>query len=210
MGPGGPQQPHHPPYGHQQPPQGYPQGGYPPQQPGMPLGYASPMPGGMPAGQGRVIDIGEIARRQRAVMFCLLAYIALILIQLAINGAVPANNASTGGKNSDMTGVAMVVGFVGLGVIVTTTVFVFRLALSLYDQGLGVLLGILTIIPCVGIVVLLFVNAKATGILRRHGISVGLMGANASQIPPVGTMSREFAQRQAPGAYPQQGGYPPR
>jgi len=45
-----------------------------------------------------------------------------------------------------------------------------------------VLLGILTLIPCIGLIVLLVVNGKATGILKQNGIKVGLLGANLSQI----------------------------
>jgi len=56
-------------------------------------------------------------------------------------------------------------------------VFVFLLATKLYGTALGVLLGILTIIPLVGLIILLIVNAKAIKILRAAGIDVGLLGA---------------------------------
>jgi hypothetical protein len=59
---------------------------------------------------------------------------------------------------------------------------VFLLAIKVYSTGVGVLLGILTLVPCIGLIVLLIVNGKATGILKQNGIKVGLLGANLSQI----------------------------
>ena len=35
--------------------------------------------------------------------------------------------------------------------------------------------------PYIGLIVLLVVNGKATGILKQNGIKVGLLGANLSQ-----------------------------
>ena len=61
-------------------------------------------------------------------------------------------------------------------------VFVFLLAIKVYSTGIGVLLGILALIPCIGLLVLLVVNIKATGILKKNGIKVGLLGANLSKI----------------------------
>jgi hypothetical protein len=56
-------------------------------------------------------------------------------------------------------------------------VFVFLLATRVYGIILGLLLGILTFLPCVGLVVLLVVNGKATSVLRQNGFRVGLLGA---------------------------------
>jgi hypothetical protein len=39
------------------------------------------------------------------------------------------------------------------------------------------LLGILTLLPCIGLITLLVVNAKATAILKAGGLKVGLLGA---------------------------------
>jgi hypothetical protein len=70
--------------------------------------------------------------------------------------------------------------------LVTAAVFVFMLALSLYNTATGVALGVLTLVPLVGLIVLLIINGKATNVLRDHGIRVGLMGARLSQIPSPG------------------------
>jgi hypothetical protein len=68
------------------------------------------------------------------------------------------------------------------------------LAIGIYNTALGIVLGILTLVPLVlgiltlvplvGLLVLLAVNNKATTILRSHGLKVGLLGADPKQIPP--------------------------
>jgi len=56
------------------------------------------------------------------------------------------------------------------------------LATKLYSTVLGVFLGLLTLIPILGFLVLLTVNGKATRMLKKYDISVGLLGANLSKI----------------------------
>ena len=66
--------------------------------------------------------------------------------------------------------------------LVLGAVFVFLLSIKIYGTGLGIVLGILSLVPLVGLVVLLIVNGKATGVLKQNGIKVGLLGANLSQV----------------------------
>lgn len=66
--------------------------------------------------------------------------------------------------------------------VIVATVFVFLLSIKVYGTGLGIVLGVLTLIPCVGLIVLLVVNGKATSVLSRNGIRVGLLGADRGQI----------------------------
>jgi hypothetical protein len=108
----------------------------------------------------------DIAKQQRAIMICILAYIVLVIL----NFVAP-------------TIVALFVGLAALAVVVTSAVFVFMLAMTVYGTGAGIVLGILTLVPLVGLIVLLIVNGKATKILREYGINVGLMGADMSQVP---------------------------
>lgn len=127
----------------------------PPLQP-VALGYAPPQRN----------DLRMIAIRQKGVIWCLLGYLGAIALQwvltpeLAVLGAVAAVAAS-----------------------VTAAVFVFMLAITLYGAGAGIALGIVTLIPLVGLIVLLVINGKATRELRQHGIKVGFMGANLNQVP---------------------------
>ena len=60
--------------------------------------------------------------------------------------------------------------------------FVFLLATKVYGTGLGILLGLLTFIPCIGLLVLLIVNGKATRVLKENGFKVGLLGANLAEV----------------------------
>ena len=70
---------------------------------------------------------------------------------------------------------ALIVGVVG-------AVFIFQLAMRVYSSTVGVVLGILTLVPLVGLIVLLIVNQKATAILTSNGIKVGLLGARSADI----------------------------
>lgn len=110
-------------------------------------------------------DLKAVATYQKGILVCILIYLIAVICQFAI----PADLRPLLG-----------LGVVGVGVV--GTVFVFLLAIKVYSTGMGVLLGILTLIPCIGLVVLLIVNGKATAILKENGIKVGLLGADLSQI----------------------------
>lgn len=60
-------------------------------------------------------------------------------------------------------------------------VFVFMLSTKVYSTAVGVLLALLTFLPCIGLLVLLIVNGKATNILKQNGHKVGLLGAKLSE-----------------------------
>lgn len=106
-----------------------------------------------------------IAFNQKAIILCILVYLILVAVQFAI----PEES-------------RIYLGFALIPLGITATVFVFLLATKVYSTGMGVLLGILTLIPCVGLIVLLIINAKATNTLKSHGIHVGLLGASSSDI----------------------------
>lgn len=131
---------------------------YAPQQ----LGYA-PRPAG--------VDLRTIALRQRAILYCILGYVALFLAQFAFP--------------PDVRFVPMLLAF---AVSIAASFFVFTLSIALYNTGTGIVLGVLTLVPYVGMIVLLVINGKATNVLRQHGIRVGLLGAPTSQIPAPGTV----------------------
>ena len=139
----------------------------PPVMPAPPL---APQPLGYAQADARA-DLRTVAIRQRAIMYCILAYIVAAILRFVL--PFPAN---------------LIMALVVLAAMITGAVFVFMLAISLYNVGVGVTLGILTLIPLVGLIVLLIVNGKATNVLRDHGVHGGLMGAKLSQIPPPGQM----------------------
>jgi hypothetical protein len=126
-----------------------------------------------PSGQSQIVgvksgsgeDLRSVARYQKGILNCILVYLIALLGQVA----VPAE-------------FQFIIPLAVLVVALVGTVFVFLLAIKIYSTGVGVLLGILALIPCIGLIVLLVVNSKATGILKQNGIKVGLLGANLSQL----------------------------
>jgi len=114
---------------------------------------------------GKREDLRSVAVYQKGVLICILIYLLAVIFQFV----VPAE-------------FRLVVGLVALACSLVATVFVFLLALKVYGAAVGILLGILTLVPCIGLIVLLVVNGKATAILRQNGLKVGLLGANLSEI----------------------------
>ncbi len=110
-------------------------------------------------------DLRSVAKYQKGILVCILIYVIAMIGQFAI----PVEARAILGLG------ILVVGLVG-------TVFVFLLAIKVYNTVVGVLLGILTLVPCIGLIVLLVVNGKATAVLKQNGIKVGFLGANPSQI----------------------------
>lgn len=110
-------------------------------------------------------DLRSVARAQKGIMICILIYLIAVAVQFAIPPELRL--------------------FLGLGIMVVAlvgAVFVFMLAIKVYGTGLGILLGLLSLIPCIGLIVLLIINVRATAILKQNGIKVGLTGADLSSI----------------------------
>jgi hypothetical protein len=107
----------------------------------------------------------SVAVYQKGILVCILIYFLVVVMQFFLPSEI-----------------RWMLALIALPTVIAATVFVFLLSTNVYNVGLGVLLGILTLIPCVGLVVLLIINGKATSILRANGIRVGLMGANLSDL----------------------------
>jgi hypothetical protein len=108
-------------------------------------------------------DVISIARYQKGLISCILVYLLLIGAQFFVP------------IEARLIWAVFVI-LVGI----TGAVFVFLLAMKTHGIALGAILGIGTIIPCVGLIVLLIVNGRATSVLRNNGIDVGLFGADLS------------------------------
>jgi hypothetical protein len=130
-------------------------GSVPPPYPPMP--YAKPE-------QDRQ-ELRLIAGRQKAVLICILVNILCLVGQFLV--AKP---------------VRPMVGLVFFASCVVAAVFLFMLAVRLYGTGVGVILGILSLIPYLGLIPLAIVNSKATRILKDNSIHVGVMGADMSSL----------------------------
>jgi len=62
-------------------------------------------------------------------------------------------------------------------------------AATLWDQSVvsywaivGAIVGLLTVVPCVGLLLVLIVNTRATSALQANGVKVGLLGARMSDL----------------------------
>lgn len=110
-------------------------------------------------------DLRNVARFQKGILVCILIYLIALVGQFALPLEVRL-----------LLGIGVL--FVGL----VGAVFVFLLAMKTYGTGLGIVLGILSLVPLIGLIVLLVVNGKATNILKQNGIKVGFLGANVASI----------------------------
>ena len=114
---------------------------------------------------GKRDDLRSVAKYQKGILVCILIYLIAVVCRFVL----PAEFQLL------LVAAVVVAGLAG-------TVFVFMLAMKVYSTGVGVLLGILSLVPCVSLIVLLVVNGKATAILKENGIKVGLLGAKLSEV----------------------------
>lgn len=110
-------------------------------------------------------DLRSVARYQRTIMLCILGYLCAIPLQFILPREL-----------------VLIVALVVLGAAVTGTVFVFLLSAKVYGTVQGIFFALFTLVPCLGLLVLLLINSKATNVLKANGIKVGLLGANPADI----------------------------
>jgi uncharacterized membrane protein len=129
--------------------------------------YQSPMADVQVVGvkSGKHEDVRAVAVYQKGILICILIYLLAVIGQLF----------------AVQPGLRLVLGLVVLAAGLAGLVFVFLLSTKVYSTGVGILLAILTLVPCLGLIVLLIVNGKATNILRQNGHKVGLLGASLSK-----------------------------
>jgi hypothetical protein len=129
--------------------------------------YAAPQADTQVVGvlSGQREDLRSVAKYQKGILVCILLYLVAVVLQFVLPPeALP----------------ILIVGVVLL--LLAGTIFVFLLAMKVYGQGVGILLGILALIPLIGLIVLLRVNGKATSVLQQNGVKVGLLGADLSKV----------------------------
>ena len=116
----------------------------------------------------------RIANNQRQMLICI-----VLLILFALMGAYD----RAAGDGSIFNHELYDIPAIGYGVVnFAAFIFVILLASNVYNSTIvGVINGLLCLIPCVGIIVLLIINQRATRSLRGNGIKVGFMGANMNQ-----------------------------
>ena len=121
---------------------------------------------------GRREDLRSVAVYQKGILVCILISllgIAFNIFALATQAAVP-------------PAVSMAISVLLLVVGLASAVFVILLAIKVYNIALGIVLGLLSVLPCIGLIVLLVVNGKATRILQSNGHRVGLAGCRPLRV----------------------------
>lgn len=123
-------------------------------------------------------EVEQIASAQRWLLWTILALIALNVASIAagpiLDGAQLPPEA------------AALLGFGILGalflLVVLQIVSVIRLCLAMKEGWTTVLYVIFQFVPCLSLILLLFLNGRATKKLQAAGIRVGLMGANSADL----------------------------
>ena len=138
----------------------------------IPLQYATPMP--------RTPGVRAVGLAQRRIMWVILG--ALLLgVSLVMGSSIQA--AFRGSQVSLIVVLALLV-VLRLALVVLMMIGVYQLATALgSNMTTRVLYVIAMIIPYINLIVLLVVNQRATNLLKRNGIKVGLMGARIADLP---------------------------
>ena len=128
--------------------------------------YAPPKATDLAVGvkSGKRADLKTVALAQKSIIVCILLNFGAIAAQFLL----PPEMA-----------IFLAAGLVILFLVQLVSVVI--LATKVFNTLTGIIYGIGTIIPCIGLLVLLIVNNKATEILRRNGHHVGLFGANLAE-----------------------------
>ncbi len=128
--------------------------------------YAPPRANDVVTGvrSGRRADLRSVAVAQKTIIVCIL----LNFVAIGAQFVIPPQWAL----------------FIGLGYLVIAIVqlvAVFSLAMRVSGTGPGILYGIGSMIPCIGLLILLMINSRATKILTANGHHVGLFGTDLSK-----------------------------
>lgn len=126
-----------------------------------------------PASNSRVVgvisgsrgDLVKVAKYQKGILICILVYFLAVVGQFALPVQMRP--------------------IIGLGVLAVgliAAIFTILLAMKTHGTVLGIILGILCLVPILGLLILLLVNQKATTVLQSNGIKVGLLGADLSSL----------------------------
>ena len=117
-------------------------------------------------------ELRELAMAQRQVNVALLLYFCFIPFSIWL--------AKTG-ERAPIAAITRVVVVIGLLVFCITSVY--RLATIFRGKAIAVIHALGMLIPFLGLILLLINNQKATSILRKNGIRVGLLGADPNSVP---------------------------
>jgi hypothetical protein len=110
-------------------------------------------------------DLVKVAKYQKGVLVCILIYLLAVVGQFALPPQL-----------------RQILGLGVLAVGLVAAVFTILLAMKTHGTVFGIILGILCLVPILGLLILLLVNQKATTVMQSNGIKVGLLGADLSSL----------------------------
>ncbi len=120
---------------------------------------------------GKRVNLVKLAEAQKHLLWCVLARIGVEFGGFAVIQAFPPPYG------------LILYGVVALALLVVTIVFIVRMATAYgTNTVLAVLGGIAIVVPCAGLLLLLFLNQRVTATLQRAGAKVGLMGVSAAEM----------------------------
>ncbi len=124
-----------------------------------------------------------VAAAQRMVLMAVLANIGIWASALFTSRKIRVDDGwiaftELGGQSAVARGVFLIVALAVIGFMIFA---MYNLAKRLNSHGLAIFYAILMIVPCISLIMLMFVSQQATEFLKGHGIKVGLMGANMNQ-----------------------------
>jgi DNA-directed RNA polymerase subunit RPC12/RpoP len=123
------------------------------------------------SGKGR--ELRTIATTQKFLIICILVQVVMYLVVMSQQRQRPPAPPSP---------MALVASLVLLIAWVAGIVCAFVLAIKVYKTAIGILMGLLAAIPCLGLLILGLINGRTNRTLKDNGIDVGLFGANLSKI----------------------------
>lgn len=114
---------------------------------------------------GGNLNLLNVARYQKGIIWCIFVQLLCYVLPIFLPPSL-----------------IVLVYLLMVGTSIGSLTYTVMLATQIYGTGVAILMGVLAIVPCVGLLPLLIINGKATSILRSNSIKVGLFGANISSI----------------------------
>jgi len=120
-------------------------------------------------------DLTQVAWSQKVLIVCLLGHLFLWLgyIGMTVYGIE-----LTEERSESLNVVLVLTALLGLA----SGMFIFLVEMKLSGAIVGAIVGLLTVVPCVGLLLVLIVNTRATSALQANGVKVGLLGARMSDL----------------------------
>lgn len=144
------------------------------------------MPRRRPRRTHTVADLRQIAWYQKFLILCMLGQLFVWLGYIAYF----ALSAGPGRANRAFEPITLA--FIATGLLgLFGAIFVVLMSLKTSGTAMGVVLGVLTLVPCLSLIIIVIANAQATSVLQRNGVRVGLIGARMADIADLPEMNEE-------------------